>query len=809
MAYECGVPRVRLHWGRSIPETSSCSRGIDEGHGGQPSFNSIRILVSASRYPSNPNSTTMETGQTPTLLQGNPTDTLKYYAEHDPVIELGVLAKQSRKPALNLKEQIVTLGYTAFTVMTCQQLMRVSFPLIYQLVGTIGFTYTPLVAASVFILSPFLVPLSKLIPGNAGLPLALSVTLCVLIRLVMQIVTFSNGSGEALSLPYAIAGMIASLWTWILLIGTMLDLPRDSRSIVGPMDGALFLTAGTVLGQSLDSLVRACWITYDPVWNPSGAAMAVSVLLLVVQLVLCALFTWYISPIHVKLGEPKRGRFGRVFAYAVILQPQFIFFQSQAFLASQGPMSTYLAAGIVIGTGGITLIFLDLLAIWIWVRGSKHTLVETRKPWRFARVLAICFALPLVAIAAIVPIFPGAALAACLVVFGQVLTGLFMYCVLCEEPWTPRGKPKAYWLTFGGGLVGFLVWFALLLLYPLHYELNLPFPNWVLGMVAVLMAMLGLFEQRWSSARSMLQECMELSETPKQSLSYSITEDLDPVDSTRLWPKGLAERALPWLGGITLASAIVTGCAIAGAQATQPIPKPATWPISYVTYNTAMGRSDTTGAIAFEELGNEIEALGKDIVCCQEVGRGWPLNGMSDFGAYLQHRFNYESFFVPAADNQFGNMILSRVPFTDATLIPLPQGGGSMKRSALRITVNVQGTSTNVYCTHLAHRNTEATIAARKAQMETILADWNKYPYAIIGGDFNPQNPDLYADLKVMIDAGLTTTQNVKNCTMPTSGENCSDFIFLSEGLYFDPAVYTTDSQITDHKPAIGTVWKK
>jgi len=746
---------------------------------------------------------------------GHPTQTLLQYLNNDPQQKLGSIARQHAKPSLSILEQLVTLGYAALSVMTCQQLLRVSFPIIYQLVGTIGFTLTPVVAAAVFVLAPFLVPLSKLIPGNAALPLALAVTLSVLIRLVMQIVTFVSNSGEALTLAFAIVGVVAALWTWILLIGTMLEMPRDARSRTGPMDGALLLTAGTILGQALDSLIRACWITYDPVWIPGPTPLAISIVLLLAQLALCLWFTWRIAPIHVKLGEPKRGRFGRVFAYALVLQPQFIFFQSQAFLTSQGPMSTYLAGGIIVGSASVTLLCVDLLAVLIWTNGSTHTLVETRKPWRVARIIAIVAALLLAVVSAIIPIYAGAALAACLVVFGQILSGIFWLCILSEEPWTPRSKPKFYWLTFAGGLIGFLAWFVLLLLYPLHYEINLPFPNWLLAPIAIILAALGLLEPRWSSARSMLQESMEIDHGKQTNKSskypiYDITEDLDPTDSIRSFPQAeYFERVLPWLAGLTLCSAVISACAIAGAQAPQPLPKTPTWPVSYATFNTAMGRSDASGAIVFKELGDEIQALNADVVCCQEIGRGWPLNSMSDFGAYMTHRFNYRSFYVPAADNQFGNMIFSKLPFADPQLIALPKGAGSMARSALRITIDVEGTSTHVYCTHLAHRNSQATIAARHAQMETLVQSWNKNPYAIMGGDFNPQNPDLYADLYIFTEAGLNTTQNVRNCTMPTSGPNCVDFIFLGGGLEFRPPVFTTTSQITDHKPAIGTVWKK
>ena len=157
--------------------------------------------------------------------------------------------------------------------------------------------------------------------------------------------------------------------------------------------------------------------------------------------------------------------------------------------------------------------------------------------------------------------------------------------------------------------------------------------------------------------------------------------------------------------------------------------------------------------------------LDADVVALQEVARGWPLTSMTDMDAWLRAQTDLTIAYAPAADRQFGNALVARVPLSDVTTIDLGQGGGAQRRSALRAVLDDDMV---VYGTHLQARNTPQAESTRLDQMRAIVDDWGDRPATVVAGDLNPRNeyvdasetpPKRISNLEVFIDAGLVTTQ--------------------------------------------------
>jgi endonuclease/exonuclease/phosphatase family metal-dependent hydrolase len=360
-------------------------------------------------------------------------------------------------------------------------------------------------------------------------------------------------------------------------------------------------------------------------------------------------------------------------------------------------------------------------------------------------------------------------------VVAQVLTAVLLVAVLAEEPAEPRVRSLARTAT--GATAGFVAMFALTLLHPMHYEMPLPVTNEVLPLVAIGLTALCLLASR---------EHAEPSTTP---------------------------RAIVPALALTAGAAVVALMLIATAHQS-PALATARWPLVVGSLNVDQGARES-GAIDFAAVADVLDTLDADVVALQEVGRGWPLSGMNDLALWLEHERGSQQYFAPAADEQFGNLLMFRVDVDDIRTLELPRGGGSMDRSAIVATVPTPNGDVRVYAVHLQHRNSAASIEARRAELAVVLDDWAGAPRTVVVGDLNANNqrspdggpkvlvgPDQANTLQPLLDAGFSTTQPTQRCTLPTSNDNCSDFVFVTPDLLQVPPVLVLDpAPIGDHRP--------
>lgn len=160
-----------------------------------------------------------------------------------------------------------------------------------------------------------------------------------------------------------------------------------------------------------------------------------------------------------------------------------------------------------------------------------------------------------------------------------------------------------------------------------------------------------------------------------------------------------------------------------------------------VSFNVKFGRRVD---LVLDLLKTEPNLKNADLILLQEMDA----RGTARLAAALGYAWvYYPATRHPSTGRDFGNAVLSREPIEADRKIILPHHArfGRTQRAAVAATVRVGGQDLRVYSLHLA------TFAgngpkARRQQLETVLADADSFPAAIVGGDFNSETvPDVGA----------------------------------------------------------------
>jgi endonuclease/exonuclease/phosphatase family metal-dependent hydrolase len=226
--------------------------------------------------------------------------------------------------------------------------------------------------------------------------------------------------------------------------------------------------------------------------------------------------------------------------------------------------------------------------------------------------------------------------------------------------------------------------------------------------------------------------------------------------------------------------------------------------VRLMTWNVKYGRDDARGIANPRQIAEAIANAKPDVVVLQEVSRGWAIGGGIDVAEFLSRELGMAYYWAPAADNQFGNLLLTNREVTGIQVGRLPFGQGPMERSYLRATVQINAASQiDLVTTHLTHR--KQNTPTRLAQIDTIL----RTEPMVLAGDLNfwPS----WDESRSFIRAGYRSAQDVTGhsdeWTSPTNKPtNRVDWIYGTSQVAFSDFAILTEVTASDHFPLIVTV---
>ncbi|MDT0268224.1 endonuclease/exonuclease/phosphatase family protein [Streptomyces sp. DSM 44915] len=292
-------------------------------------------------------------------------------------------------------------------------------------------------------------------------------------------------------------------------------------------------------------------------------------------------------------------------------------------------------------------------------------------------------------------------------------------------------------------------------------------------------------------------------------------------------------RVLPWLAALLLALALAGPAAwaatppplaraftpvvvavlllawppLAGALRAGPEPLPtdtAGGMYRLLTWNVHSAVNQN-GQLAPDALHAVIRDSGAQVVVLQEVPRGQPLAGGLDLVTFLERRLDVTAVWAPAADDRFGNLILTSLPVVAAETGELPRAGGDMDRSYAAVTVRLtDGETARIVGTHL---HGGAAPGPRLAQLEPVLEQVVGDPTAVLAGDLNAR-PDT-AEIETIRATGLHSAQDEAGdpgLDTAVAPPRRVDWIFGAPEVAFGD-FELIDTNASDHLPLAVTVF--
>lgn len=547
-----------------------------------------------------------------------------------------------------------------------------------------------------------------------------------------------------------VVGFVDTVPLGLALAGTVAALMASTLVLTSELAGAVEVKGVALLaGLGLDVVLRSAFLTWDPAWQRDAAPLAVA-LLLSAALVVSA---WGApdrdgAPAAVD-GLPAVSGFGGGVAVGAVLALEAAFLLSPGFVASSASLSLAWSAFVVLAG----------LALGIAAFAFSGRLDGA--------LLALATAGGLATVGYLLPrVSDGGAVFA--VLAGQAGAGLAIGAATRERA-SSRLRAE---LGVGAGWVVFVL---VVLLYQIHFDQPLPFDNrWVVAGAGALTVV---------AARG--------------RVAPSVVRDHRPV----------AVAAASVLLAAVLVAAGLGATGVRRAVASRPVTM-----LRVVEWNVRQAVTENAGELAPQTIASVLARDGPpDIVVLPEAARGWPASGDLDLASWLSRRLHLPFAWGPAADHQFGTLVLSRLPILATHVVRLPVAGRSQGRSLLHATLDLgEGRRLTLLATHLQHRNDEASMTARLREIRLILAEWMGARRTVLVGDLNPRQgeppqypirrPGAFPEIRALLDAGFTAAQDLDTCSQPTAGRNCSDFVLVTPDLHQEVTVLSGVEHF-DHRP--------
>jgi endonuclease/exonuclease/phosphatase family metal-dependent hydrolase len=252
-----------------------------------------------------------------------------------------------------------------------------------------------------------------------------------------------------------------------------------------------------------------------------------------------------------------------------------------------------------------------------------------------------------------------------------------------------------------------------------------------------------------------------------------------------------------------LAGAVVAGVAVAAIAVWRPAPAVFEPPddLRIAAYNIRMGFG-LAGTFTVPAQADALRDLAPHVIVLSEVDRAWFLNGGHDDLRLIADRLGMRYLWAPAADEVWGDALLTNLPVTSVRNHPLVQGGPTGAQ-ALEVGLEWNGKPLTVIATHLQPPSGWEPLDQVEQLAEIVRAAPKP---VILAGDLNIEPGEPAWD--VLIGAGLVDAfADVRPFyTTPSEEDEQIDHILISPGFASatDPA--NPDLPISDHRPIAVTL---
>lgn len=163
---------------------------------------------------------------------------------------------------------------------------------------------------------------------------------------------------------------------------------------------------------------------------------------------------------------------------------------------------------------------------------------------------------------------------------------------------------------------------------------------------------------------------------------------------------------------------------------------------------------------------------------------------------------------ITRGGGEYGNVVVSKLPFTGVETLDLPRAAGAEDRCAVRVEMQVAGRSLSFYTAHLAYESTELRVRQLEALRRVLDRDLNEY--RVLTGDFNTDQTvaefDLFLDGYRLVNGHEGDwRETFRADTNASMKHRMIDNIIVSRNIGVR-SWEVVDSDLSDHSPVKATL---
>ncbi|MET0767130.1 MAG: endonuclease/exonuclease/phosphatase family protein [Aeromicrobium sp.] len=202
------------------------------------------------------------------------------------------------------------------------------------------------------------------------------------------------------------------------------------------------------------------------------------------------------------------------------------------------------------------------------------------------------------------------------------------------------------------------------------------------------------------------------------------------------------------------------------------------------------------------------ELLGRqhaDVILLSEIDRGWLLNGGQDHLRILARLLDMEAAFGPAADQVWGDAVLSTHALRDIRSRALDRDGAVTGAQALSVRLTWHGQPVTVISTHLqpGSDGTDDTVSQASELADLMTTAYDEGGVVVAGGDLNttPGSKAWERLLATGFSDALADARPLRTASADSPEEEI-DHLFASPGVTAENP-RALDTRLSDHLPVL------